>query len=293
MTEENEIKSKWEQVPVGENIVGSLKRDFHGNHEEFFKAFDAWRYRAESHIPGALDQFQWQGKRVLEIGLGQGSESEQLIRRGAIWSGIDLTRESVERVSQRLTMRGLSHEEIVEGSATRMPFPDKRFDVVFSHGVLHHIPNIQAAQKEIRRVLNNEGRLIMMVYARNSLNYHLAIKIIRRLGLMVVYCLPGPLKGIYGEHKALARKAGLFEYLNMRNFIHRSTDGPGNPYSKVYDRDLIKKDFPDFELVRTFKRHMHAPPLPWHGLPGGGLLGWHLWGELEAQNIIAPPSEPV
>ena len=281
MIEEKEIKSKWEQGPVGENVVGSLRRDFHGNHDDFFKAFDAWRYREESHILGALDQFPWQGKRVLEIGLGQGSESEQLIRRGAVWSGLDLTRESVGRVGKRLTMRGLPHEEIVEGSAVNMPFPDKKFDVVFSHGVLHHIPNILAAQKEIRRVLKNDGRLIMMVYARHSLNYHVAIKVVRRLGLMLVYCLPIPLKGIYAEHKALARKAGLFEYLKIQNFIHQSTDGPGNPYAKVYDRGLITKDFPDFELVRTFKRHMHAPPLPVHGLPGGGLLGWHLWAELK------------
>jgi hypothetical protein len=28
---------------------------------------------------------------------------------------------------------------------------------------------------------------------------------------------------------------------------------------------------------------MHAPPLPVHGLPGAGHLGWHLWVTLEAR----------
>ena len=53
---------------------------------------------AGAHIPECLDRIDWQDKKVLEIGLGQGAESEQLIRRGARWSGLDLTEESVDRV---------------------------------------------------------------------------------------------------------------------------------------------------------------------------------------------------
>jgi len=34
--------------------------------------------------------------KVLEIGLGEGAESERLIRQGARWSGVDLTTEAVE-----------------------------------------------------------------------------------------------------------------------------------------------------------------------------------------------------
>jgi ubiquinone/menaquinone biosynthesis C-methylase UbiE len=275
------IKSRWEEIPVGENIIGSLSGDFGGDYDAFFRAFDVWRYKTEGHIVHALDRFQWQGKRVLEIGLGQGTESEQLIRRGAVWSGIDLTEESVTRVRMRLDMRGLSYEQLVQGSSTQLPFPDRQFDIVFSHGVLHHIPNVDAAQREIRRVLKDDGRLVMMVYARHSLNYHLAIKIIRRLGLTLMYVLPTPLRGVYGEHKKLAREAGLLEYMKMRNFIHRSTDGPTNPYSKVYDRKTIEKDFAAFELINSFKLFMHAPPLPVHGLPGGRIFGWHLWAELK------------
>lgn len=33
---------------------------------------------------------------MLEIGLGEGAESERLIRQGARWSGVDLTTEAVE-----------------------------------------------------------------------------------------------------------------------------------------------------------------------------------------------------
>ena len=73
---------------------------------------------------------------------------------------------------------------------------------------------------------------------------------------------------------------GLRRYLHMRTFIHHNTDGPGNPYSKVYDLREIRKDFPDFQIQRSYKRWMHGPPLPVSRIPLGRILGWHLWAHL-------------
>ena len=129
----------------------------------------------EHHIPACLDDMDVDGRRVLEIGLGQGAEAEQLIRRGARWSGLDLTGESVGRVRRRLEVRHLPSEDVREGSALDIPWPDNSFDIVFSHGVLHHIPDILGAQAEIHRVLKPGGKLVVMLYARRSLNYLVSI----------------------------------------------------------------------------------------------------------------------
>jgi SAM-dependent methyltransferase len=126
---------------------------FADDYEWFFGAYDSWRYHQERHILRCLDETEWQNGEVLEIGLGQGTESEQLIRRGALWSGLDLTNESVEPVRARLSLRELPHEDLRQGSALRIPWPDSHFDVVISHGVLHHVPDVKTAQAEIRRVL--------------------------------------------------------------------------------------------------------------------------------------------
>lgn len=278
--EEQDIRSHWQARPVGENVVGTLEKDFSGDFGKFIDAYDSWYYSGQAHVLEMLDRFDWRNKKVLEIGLGQGSDAEQLIRRGALWSGIDLTAESVSRVSRRMAARNLPYEQLVQGSVVSLPFPDGQFDRVFSHGVLHHVPDVVAAQREIRRVLKDDGRLVIMVYARWSLNYQIAIKLVRRAGLAMIYFLPLPLPEMYRTHKENARKVGLLNYLKMKNFVHRSTDGPNNPYAKVYDRRSIEEDFPDFEIVRTFRRYMHAPPLPVHGLPGGRIMGWHLWAEL-------------
>ena len=136
---ETEVREFWNAHPCGDHIVGGLHGEFGNDYERFFAAYDAWRYDQEGHIPACLDRFDFRDKRVLEIGLGQGAESEQLIRRGARWSGLDITPESVERVRARLELRELPHDKLRQGSALDIPWSDDSFDVVFSHGVLHHI----------------------------------------------------------------------------------------------------------------------------------------------------------
>src|SRR3546814_15750201 len=107
-----------------------------------------------------------------------------------------------------------------------MPLPDGRFDIVFSHGVLHHIPEIRTAQREIRRVLKPDGELVVMLYARRSLNYLLSIGVARRLGLIALYAFGGRGSSIYDQHVRNARETGLLRYLRMENFIHRNNDEP-------------------------------------------------------------------
>ena len=274
--DEAAISSFWNANPCGDHQVGGLR----GEYDEFFARYDAFRYEQEPHILRCLDEVGFADQQTLEIGLGQGADSEQIIRRGGRWSGLDLTPESVSRVEMRMKVRGLSYEQLKQGSVLEIPYQDDSFDIVFSHGVLHHVPDIIGAQKEIARVLRKNGQLVIMMYAKYSLNYLLSIAVLRRLGLLAMYGLGFQGSGIYREHLENARKEGLFNYLAMENFIHRNTDGPHNPYAKVYTLREVERDFPLFRVVRSHKEHLHAPPLPVHGLPGASLLGWHLWVHL-------------
>ena len=274
------IQQFWQTHPCGAELVGDLSSETRDEYAEFFARYDEYRYSKEAHILTNLDRISWNGKSVLEIGLGQGADAEQIVRRGGVYSGVDLTDESVKRVTMRFALDDLPYKRIEQASALQLPFEKDAFDVVYSHGVLHHIPEIRHAAAEIYRVLKPGGQLIMMLYAKWSLNYLFAIGVARRLGLATL-CLTGirP-KGIYGDHFDNARKVGLSRYLSMPNFVSVSTDGPFNPYSKVYDRREIERDFPEFEIIETHKEFIHAPPLPVAKLPFSSLLGWHLWATL-------------
>lgn len=275
--DEDRVADFWGANPCGEGAVDAAEGDL----DDFFRRYDRYRYAKEPHILRRLDSIDWRGKRVLEVGLGLGADSEQLIRRGAHWSGVDLTRESVERVAERLAIRNLAYDALEVATARSLPFEDSRFDLVYSFGVLHHIPDIDAAQRELARVLKPGGRLIAMLYARRSLNYLVSIAVVRRLALTLLYPTPLAPSGIVGTHLRLAREQGLAQYLRLSSFVHRSTDGPLNPYSKVYDAAAVRRDFPCFRLVDQRQEFMYAPPLPVGRLPLERWLGWHLWVTLE------------
>jgi len=279
--DEQTIEEFWNTHPCGDASVGGLIGIEPEAYLDFFSTYDAHRYKTERHIPSCLDAIPLKGKQILEIGLGQGADSEQLIRRGALWSGLDLTQEAVTRVTARFALRNLDYQAIKKGSALSIPYETDSFDIVFSHGVLHHIPDVKAAQKEIARVLKPAGELVVMLYSKWSLNYLLSIFLLRRLGLLALYATGSKVDGIYGQHTKNAREMKLMNYLKMRNFIHRNTDGPLNPYAKVYDLSSVRRDFPDFQIVKSYRRHMHAPPLPVGWLPFERLLGWHLWVHLK------------
>ena len=288
LMDEQTIQGFWQDHACGDSQVGGLHERFRGDYENFFSDYDRFRYQNERHLAACVDALNVRGKRVLEIGLGEGADSERLIRQGARWSGVDLTSESVARVGTRLALRELPYEELRQGSVLELPFADGTFDMVFSHGVLHHVPEIRKAQEEIHRVLRPGGELVIMVYARWSLNYLVSIALIRRAALLAAYPLAraglltsDPSAGTLAGHLSNARHRGLARYLSLPEFTHHNTDGPANPYALVYDRARVARDFPLFRLTRSYKRFMHAPPLPVHRLPGETLLGWHLWAHLE------------
>ena len=254
--------------------------------------------RTSAHLPACIAALNVAGKQVLEIGLGEGSESERLIRQGARWSGVDLTAESVERVRTRLTLRELPYEELRQGSVLDLPFADDAFDMVFSHGVLHHVPEIKQAQAEIHRVLRPGGELVIMMYARWSLNYLVSIGLIRRAALLAAFPLAqaGILKARTTRRarwlpiSTTPGKQGCSATCALNSSSITTPTGRANPYALVYDRRRIEQDFPSFRVTRTYKRFMHAPPLPVHRLPGETLMGWHMWVHLRP---VADHDQPL
>ena len=120
-----------------------------------------------------------EGRDVLEIGFGMGLHTELMIRAGARVTALDLSPTSVEAVSRRLSLKRLT-ADVREGDAENLPFPDGRFDFVWSWGVIHHSSRTAKIVREIARVLRAEGECRVMVYNRDGmtarvvfLKYHL------------------------------------------------------------------------------------------------------------------------
>ena len=153
--------------------------------------------------------------------------------------------------------------------------------------MLHHIPDIRRAQAEIHRILRPGGVVVAMLYARRSLNYQASIRWVRRGAVVAAYPFRRtpmvPATGMLRAHLDNAARLGLRDYLRMETFTHYNTDGPHNPFARVYSPREVERDFPAFVLEDSYQRYMHAPPLPVHRLPGATRLGWHLWVHLRAR----------
>src|SRR5258708_5193042 len=94
---------------------------------------------------------------VLDVGCGDGFLAK--VAFGVtLDTGIDLDPKEITRA----TLSG-SYQRALCVSATQMPFPDRSFKTVVSNCVLEHIPDIDKALKEIRRVLKPKGRLMITV----------------------------------------------------------------------------------------------------------------------------------
>jgi SAM-dependent methyltransferase len=111
------------------------------------------------------------GERILEIGPGTGyytlDMAEWLLPGSADPSGggtveiFDLQREFLDHVMARAAERGLANVIPTQGDATALPYEDGSIDAVVLTAVLGEIPDRQAALREIRRVLEPDGRLIV------------------------------------------------------------------------------------------------------------------------------------
>jgi SAM-dependent methyltransferase len=102
------------------------------------------------------------GERVLDLGSGAGTDSliaAQMVAPDGQVQGIDMTPQMLAKARTAAAEMGLSNVVFLEAEAERLPFPDARFDVVISNGVIDLIPDKEAVFAELYRVLVPGGRL--------------------------------------------------------------------------------------------------------------------------------------
>jgi ubiquinone/menaquinone biosynthesis C-methylase UbiE len=111
------------------------------------------------------------GENVLEIGCGIGTDLIEYAKNGAIVSGVDLGQDQIDYTKRNFELKKLPYQALQVANAESLPFPDKSFDFVYCFGVIHHSPSPQKIFQEIHRVLKDDGKAVVMVYARGWKHY--------------------------------------------------------------------------------------------------------------------------
>lgn len=137
--------------------------------KQFFDEVEERKYFVEPHIPGFANFSAWSGKRVLEIGCGIGTDATNFVRAGAIYTGVELSSESLKLARKRFEVYGISGR-FLEGNAEKIDrlLVGETFDLIYSFGVLHHTSNLENALIGIHNLMHRNSVFKMMVYAENS-----------------------------------------------------------------------------------------------------------------------------
>lgn len=143
------------------SVCRRLDRVFYQKTSGIFDAVGAPMYTK------VINYEEYRNKRVLEIGFGAGSLLKELYEQGLSVHGIDLSDTHVAFCTRRIEL-GDFKAAIQQGDAEQLPYKDQSFDLVVSHGVLHHTPDIRRCFDEIHRVLKPGGRMVTMLYHRYS-----------------------------------------------------------------------------------------------------------------------------
>jgi SAM-dependent methyltransferase len=280
----SQVAAFWDSEPCGSET--STESPYTAS---YFDEIERRRYELERHIPEIARFSAHAGERMLEVGVGIGTDALQFARSGARVTGVDASRNSLELARRRFELNGIQ-AEFLQADAERLPFENDTFDFVYSHGVLHHTPAPERGVAEILRVLRPGGSALIMLYHRRSYNYLIDILLLRRAGwYLLKFGVPARwLSRVTGFDRQLLeahQQRARTTRFDKQRFLNDNTDGPGNPLSRVFSRSEATQLFAGFSDIQTSVRYFDKRHVPVVGklIPDGlqdrlgRMAGWHLY----------------
>ena len=158
------VRSYWNRRPC--NIRHSPREV---GTQEYFNEVEARKYYVEPHIPSFADFPSWNGKKVLEIGCGIGTDTINFARHGAHVTTVDLSDESMAVAKQRAELFDLSDRiRFCPGNAEELTsfVPVEEYDLIYSFGVIHHTPHPERVYEQLSHYAGEGTTLKVMNYYR-------------------------------------------------------------------------------------------------------------------------------
>jgi SAM-dependent methyltransferase len=222
----------WNAHPCG---TGDYLDGIPESSREYFEAIRHHRYHvSDSWMLKTIDFAAAKDKKLLEVGHGIGTDLLTFCEHGAQGYGIDITEEHHRLAGLNFALHEMKPVLKVCDCAA-IDFPPDYFDLVYSHGVLHHVQNVAPCIAEIKRVLRPGGLFIVGMYHTYSL-HHL---------YWLLY---------HGLFRGQILKLG---YRGLLSTVEYGADGINHrPYVKTYSRAELRGILRDFSRVRFKIAHI-------------------------------------
>ena len=250
-------QKKWNEKAVGSQRSSAIKGSL-----EYFQEIRQYRYGYETpFLPRLLHQ-NVEGKKILEIGVGHGIDGMEMVNNGGSYSGLDITENHIELTKKNFELNRLPYEEIINGDLLETPI-EKKYDVIYSFGVLHHISHEDKYLQEIRKIINEDGEFRIAVYSKHSFfNYY----------MYVTWLLKNRCKVPFNVWQGFVSDGASFEYpitikIRSKKEVLQLYTSCGFKVKEYYKRGFVQKYIPVFgRLLRPDGKTLNFL---------GSILGWY------------------
>ena len=152
------------QITMHKDLVSEYDRRYAPQFSKLFQVYWNQEILKKLLLP--------RGALVLDLGCGTGILLKNINLYGYKAFGLDISHAMLSRAT------GIS--PVVVGDGGHLPFCDASFDAVVTRGSIHHIPNILAVLKEIRRILKRGGQSVISEPSNDSIIVRMARSILYR-----------------------------------------------------------------------------------------------------------------
>lgn len=235
MTVHNEVQQYYESSDS--ELARRYIKDLPFLSREYCEAALKHRYGMYPFIPEFADFNAWKGKRVLEVGCGQGADLSQFALGGAHAFGCDATTKHCLISRQFVETMG-ARTSVVRADGRRLPYADSSFDLVYSCGVLLLLEDLDTAVAEIHRILKPGGTVNVLFYNRQSLHYY--VKTLYYYGIV----------------------CDLEQWLGPRRLVDWFTDGFDYPHTFHQTPESLRQAFDRFTVDEVIVRNLTPEQLP-------------------------------
>jgi len=221
------VRDYWDSRPC--NLRHSVKEI---GTREYFDEIEFRKYYVEPHILYFTKFQDWRDKKVLEIGCGIGTDSINFARVGSDVTAIDLSEESLKIARKRVEVYGYNNVKFYNANCEELSktVPVKKYDLVYSFGALHHTPNPERAIEEIKKYMDQNSILKIMLYNKYSW---------KSLWVLVKY--------------------GRFKFWKFSELMAKYSEAQtGCPVTYLYTKNSIRKLLKDFDILSIKKEHIFS-----------------------------------
>jgi ubiquinone/menaquinone biosynthesis C-methylase UbiE len=144
------------------NNIQTEYEQWHKDYNKNILAYDKLNMMKWHHTVMSLIDDDLSGKKMLEVGCGNGDFSNYLaLNRNATISGLDFSTESIKIAEEKKKVFGAVGSSFMVGDAQNISLPDNSYDIIVSCECLEHVPEPQKMINEIFRLLKPGGKVVL------------------------------------------------------------------------------------------------------------------------------------